>query len=230
MNEEAAFLRAIQANPSDETAKLVYADWLDERGEHDKAAYLRSVAERRLGPREQFQFNRRFRVWLELVNGQVPVWDTATMFAIGQLRGLLRVYASLNGHESDTGYEFHAQLRPLPGAIDELLALHYGPDCAPVSTEKILDWEAGLRAILTEWLFLDLRQLRNGPGHRLAFLTDRGRDWLIEDVVTHTRGILNPTTSWRVRVTPRGWYAIDWVDLALEAADRVLFLHFSFSD
>src|SRR5438046_319198 len=42
MSEESAFLRAIQANPTDTTAKLVYADWLDEHGESEKAQYVRT--------------------------------------------------------------------------------------------------------------------------------------------------------------------------------------------
>ncbi|MCE9568269.1 MAG: TIGR02996 domain-containing protein [Planctomycetes bacterium] len=33
MNEETAFLSAIRQNPADETARLVYADWLDEQGD-----------------------------------------------------------------------------------------------------------------------------------------------------------------------------------------------------
>lgn len=33
MSEEQAFLSAIVANPEDQTAKLVYADWLEERGD-----------------------------------------------------------------------------------------------------------------------------------------------------------------------------------------------------
>jgi uncharacterized protein (TIGR02996 family) len=32
MSDEAAFLAAIKANPNDNTTRLVYADWLDERG------------------------------------------------------------------------------------------------------------------------------------------------------------------------------------------------------
>jgi len=47
MSDEAAFLRAIQANPKDDAPRLVYADWLDERGdEHSsrKAAFLRLTA------------------------------------------------------------------------------------------------------------------------------------------------------------------------------------------
>ncbi|MFO0823576.1 MAG: TIGR02996 domain-containing protein [Gemmataceae bacterium] len=44
MNEEASFLSAIRENPADETARLVYADWLDEQGtapQAAKAAFIR---------------------------------------------------------------------------------------------------------------------------------------------------------------------------------------------
>jgi uncharacterized protein (TIGR02996 family) len=44
MSEESAFLEALKANPADDTARLVYADWLDEHGEPQKAEYLRLVA------------------------------------------------------------------------------------------------------------------------------------------------------------------------------------------
>ncbi len=43
MSDEAAFLEALKANPADDTTRLVYADWLDERNEPEKAAYLRAV-------------------------------------------------------------------------------------------------------------------------------------------------------------------------------------------
>jgi uncharacterized protein (TIGR02996 family) len=44
MNEDAAFLAAVVANPADDTNRLVYADWLDE---HDdpRGAYLRAEVE-----------------------------------------------------------------------------------------------------------------------------------------------------------------------------------------
>lgn len=35
------FLRAICANPEDDTVRLVYADWLDENGDPDRAAFIR---------------------------------------------------------------------------------------------------------------------------------------------------------------------------------------------
>jgi uncharacterized protein (TIGR02996 family) len=44
MSEEAAFLEVLKANPADDTARLVYADWLDDHNEPAKAEYLRLVA------------------------------------------------------------------------------------------------------------------------------------------------------------------------------------------
>lgn len=44
MSEEAAFLAGIRVQPKDDLRRLVYADWLDERGDGDsraKAEYLR---------------------------------------------------------------------------------------------------------------------------------------------------------------------------------------------
>jgi uncharacterized protein (TIGR02996 family) len=43
-DEEMTFLAAIRANPSDDLNRLVYADWLDERGKGPKAEFLRIVA------------------------------------------------------------------------------------------------------------------------------------------------------------------------------------------
>jgi uncharacterized protein (TIGR02996 family) len=41
MSDEAAFLAAIIANPDDDTPRLVYADWLDENGDPDRAEFIR---------------------------------------------------------------------------------------------------------------------------------------------------------------------------------------------
>lgn len=45
MSDESALLAAIRANPADRTARLVYADWLDDRGRHVDAARERVLAE-----------------------------------------------------------------------------------------------------------------------------------------------------------------------------------------
>lgn len=41
MTEEAAFLHAIRKDPADDTARLVYADWLTEHGREDRAEFIR---------------------------------------------------------------------------------------------------------------------------------------------------------------------------------------------
>jgi len=44
VSDELAFLDTLKANPADDMARLVYADWLDEQGESAKAEYLRLIA------------------------------------------------------------------------------------------------------------------------------------------------------------------------------------------
>jgi uncharacterized protein (TIGR02996 family) len=43
MTEDAAFIRAVREHPDDETTRLVYADWLDDRAD-PRAGYLRAEA------------------------------------------------------------------------------------------------------------------------------------------------------------------------------------------
>ena len=72
MSDEDAFLRAILSNPKDDAPRLVYADWLDERGdEHSsrKAHFLRLTA-RHLTARSRIE--RRH-------------WDTKLRFAARNL-------------------------------------------------------------------------------------------------------------------------------------------------
>lgn len=45
MTDEAAFLETLKVNPADDTARLVYADWLDEHDQPQKASYLRLVVD-----------------------------------------------------------------------------------------------------------------------------------------------------------------------------------------
>lgn len=40
-----AFLAMLAADPADDTCRLVYADWLDDQGDADRAAYLRAVVD-----------------------------------------------------------------------------------------------------------------------------------------------------------------------------------------
>jgi hypothetical protein len=67
---------------------------------------------------------------------------------------------------------------------------------------------------------------------RLALQTERGRGWILNAVEDAILAVINPVAGCQVQITrgPNVWYALQWADLLLEAADRVLFLHFSFSD
>jgi uncharacterized protein (TIGR02996 family) len=45
MSSEAGLMRAVIANPEDDTPRLVYADWLDEAGDHIRAEFIRIQCE-----------------------------------------------------------------------------------------------------------------------------------------------------------------------------------------
>jgi uncharacterized protein (TIGR02996 family) len=45
MNERAALLRAICETPDDDTPRLVFADWLQEHGEEERAEFIRVQCE-----------------------------------------------------------------------------------------------------------------------------------------------------------------------------------------
>jgi uncharacterized protein (TIGR02996 family) len=66
MSDEDAFLRAILDHPADDAPRLVYADWLDERGDRvsvRKARFLRTTAQAvRARPRDRQVLERRL-IW-----------------------------------------------------------------------------------------------------------------------------------------------------------------------
>jgi uncharacterized protein (TIGR02996 family) len=45
VSEQSAFLDAIVANPDDDSPRLVYADYLEENGEPERAAFIRVQCE-----------------------------------------------------------------------------------------------------------------------------------------------------------------------------------------
>ncbi len=82
MDDEHAFLRAISATPDDNSVRLVYADWLEERGD-PRAAFVRVQVELRELTTDDFLFSplrtreRELRAncppyWLALLDP--PVW------------------------------------------------------------------------------------------------------------------------------------------------------------
>src|SRR5262245_52295889 len=45
MSDEAALLQAIRNHPDEDTPRLMYADWLDEHGDRDRAEFIRCQIE-----------------------------------------------------------------------------------------------------------------------------------------------------------------------------------------
>jgi uncharacterized protein (TIGR02996 family) len=52
MNQDDAFLASIIENPDDDTPRLIYADWLDEHGQADRAEFIRVQCELARLPKE----------------------------------------------------------------------------------------------------------------------------------------------------------------------------------
>ena len=76
MSEDEAFLRAVAAAPADEAPRLVYADWLDERGD-PRGEYIRLQSEiGRTAPHTDRYATLRTR--LKALRGNVdPAWAEA---------------------------------------------------------------------------------------------------------------------------------------------------------
>lgn len=66
MSDEVAFLNAIRANPDDDTTRLVYADWLDDRDDPRGAFVRLHLALRSVAPDRPFLDKRQHRVWKSL--------------------------------------------------------------------------------------------------------------------------------------------------------------------
>src|SRR5436190_19492867 len=68
MSDAAAFLKALRDNPADDTARLVYADWLDERND----------------PRAEFiRLRQRFAELTTRINELADQFDPEWLAAVG---------------------------------------------------------------------------------------------------------------------------------------------------
>jgi uncharacterized protein (TIGR02996 family) len=92
--QEAAFLRSIRENPDDDTARLVYADWLEEWDEKDRSAFLRLEVEMSRSPRSHERFAA---IRAELNRLDEVIWSEW----VGQL---IRPGRLLNCVRGDNGY------------------------------------------------------------------------------------------------------------------------------
>jgi uncharacterized protein (TIGR02996 family) len=106
MNDD-DFIRAIRAHRGDEQQRLVYADWLEERGDADRAEWLRigcelarlsATAQRRPGllcRRQEFRA-RCNGAWVALVSESLAPVDLTASLALGDLRGFLEAFTWVN--------------------------------------------------------------------------------------------------------------------------------------
>src|SRR5690349_19107223 len=96
-DEQAALLAAIVANPDDDTARLVYADWLQEHGDEEQAQFIRASiqiewledheddAREKLARRIDGQANRNGGHWLE----KLGVRPASSVYDRGMTAGVI---------------------------------------------------------------------------------------------------------------------------------------------
>jgi uncharacterized protein (TIGR02996 family) len=76
VSEDAAFIDAIRPRPEDETARLVYADWLDDRSD-SRAEYLRAEAAWCALPPSDEQYRPLYRRISQFAAALDPAWFAA---------------------------------------------------------------------------------------------------------------------------------------------------------
>jgi uncharacterized protein (TIGR02996 family) len=205
MSDEAAFLRAILANPGDAAAYLVYADWLDERGEAERAGYLRTFLRR---PQDAEGMNKLGALvgtlWMGTQVGPPP-WDARALQALGRLEGLLFACEQFRNRPREKSYYFGAELFGSDRALDEL---QKRVPAGPAIARKLDDWAAEAQAAFCQWLL-------GVPGDN----DPAALPLLVRHALNCVRDVLRPVRGMRFTVEvaePRGESDI----LVLEAEDR----------
>src|SRR5438105_511154 len=94
MNQEQAFIEAIAAEPEQDAHRLVFADWLDDQDEPDRAEFIRVQCElARLGPDDERRPDlARREAQLRSAHGAAWLGPLSRFFGSWQYRrGLLEV-------------------------------------------------------------------------------------------------------------------------------------------
>jgi uncharacterized protein (TIGR02996 family) len=79
VSDESGFLDALRADPNDGTTRLVYADWLDERGDTARAEFLRLAARTAAGGAASAEERSRRERLRQLSTGQDAAWLAAAI-------------------------------------------------------------------------------------------------------------------------------------------------------
>src|SRR5436309_2065212 len=95
MTDDDGLLRAILAAPDDDAPRLVYADWLDEHGDPDRATFVRTQVELARQPPDPTRLGQLKKTERTLLRANwdawtawVPAWAQPREFRRGFLEGI----------------------------------------------------------------------------------------------------------------------------------------------
>jgi uncharacterized protein (TIGR02996 family) len=238
------FLRQILADPGDDALRLVYADWLDEQGD-PRGEYLRflTTLPGLTSKTDPFvQAHRRLNelraslnsAWVELVHRAtlLPQMDLATHAAITELRGFLNAFSWTNG-KTNHQYSFEVFLLAKRGSVVQTITpVIWANRLISVTLEPLNDWQTELSVAFPNWLCLYLTDLDHllDPSQHFSLSRADSRTALGQQVVQMVANLIRPTAAFQVQVESAGFYECAFADYALEAPDRVLFIHLGVSD
>jgi uncharacterized protein (TIGR02996 family) len=104
MDHHSAFLQAIVEAPDDDAPRLIYADWLEENGQPERAQFIRIQCELARMPEDALERPMREQLELEYANlqeGPGVIWAEGTR-ALAASSGLARLTA-LNLNDNGVG-------------------------------------------------------------------------------------------------------------------------------
>ncbi|VTS10460.1 TIGR02996 domain-containing protein [Gemmata obscuriglobus] len=208
MSEDEAFIRAIVDSPGDDTPRLVYADWLDDRAD-PRGPYLRAE-------REAVETGDIARL-RELAAGLDPVWIArVSMPPVGvcvehvelERRGPTVSRADIAAIESTISASF-------PPDYVAFLLNYNGGEVPAFPRVQTAEGEI-TRVFESGWVFASCGQVKRYQ------LRPDGFDLLSGQGAGHLLPLIEPVESWLTRhvVIGRGPDVIDWMFLGVDGADR----------
>jgi uncharacterized protein (TIGR02996 family) len=107
MTHQGAFLQAIREEPADDAVRLIYADWLDERGEGDRADFIRVQVTLANVPEDHPRRPELEQLELQLLSRHRDAW-------LGPLRSLAYVWKFVRGFPEEATLDARSFLEQAP--------------------------------------------------------------------------------------------------------------------
>lgn len=205
MSDEIAFLKAAQAQPDDDTLRLVYADWLEEQGRTSQAQFVRLQVRRSqldlfdpdrpgLLQEEARLLQKHKRYWNGRVHRALHVRGLHGL--IDSRRGAIRTWHYHRGMiervaVTDTGLVNHADLLSALGPLQWIEMAGFGalPSGLPMSavqSEPFASLFSGLKVFALRWRSLPLGGLILFTPLRRAKVLDLRS---VENIAPHINGL-----------------------------------------